>query len=65
MLGEGQTNIPDDLGIDQPREREKINLKNNKDGTKLQNLIIQIVQLLIGQSSVTKKMFAAQLIIIQ
>ena len=35
MLGEGQTNIPDDLGIDQPREREKINLKNNKDGTKL------------------------------
>ena len=32
MLGEGQTNIPDNLGIDQ--SIEKNNLKNNEDGTK-------------------------------
>ena len=32
LLGEGQTNIPDNLGIDKPINH--INLKNNQDGTK-------------------------------
>ena len=32
MLGEGQTNIPDDLGIDQSKNQSS--LKKKEDGTK-------------------------------
>ena len=61
LLGEGQTNIPDDLGIDQSIEKNI--LKNNEDGTKTVESNHKNITTSTSIVISNKKIFPAQLII--